>query len=97
MSDLSDDVVVLLHGLAETPLTMAPLEMALMREGYRVHNLAYPSTSAPIAELADGFSGAVGCLQSRDFSFRFEMRARRPFTGQSLLGRPLRRQFESAG
>ena len=55
MSDLSDDVVVLLHGLAETPLTMAPLKMALLREGCRVHNLAYPSTSAPIAELADRF------------------------------------------
>ncbi len=51
----SRDVVVLLHGLAETPLTMAPLEAALMQDGYRVHNPPYPSTSASIETLADEF------------------------------------------
>ncbi len=55
MSELSDDVAVLLHGLAETPLTMMPLELALLREGYRVHNPAYPSTSAKIEDLADTY------------------------------------------
>ncbi len=55
MSRPSDEVVVLLHGLAETPLIMAPLEIALLREGYRIHNPGYPSTSATIEELATKF------------------------------------------
>ena len=50
------DVVVLLHGLAETPLTMAALEAALLKDGYWVHNQPYPSTSALMETLADTFA-----------------------------------------
>lgn len=45
------DCVVLLHGLAESPFTMAPLALALRRAGYDVANIGYPSTSASIETL----------------------------------------------
>ncbi len=52
VSDRSDsDCVVLLHGLAESPLTMAAVEAALRSGGYTVANIAYPSTSEPIEAL----------------------------------------------
>jgi triacylglycerol lipase len=37
--------VVLLHGLGRSARVMRPLERELVRVGYRVHNLSYPSTS----------------------------------------------------
>jgi triacylglycerol lipase len=43
--------VVLLHGLGRTDRAMRPLEDALVRAGYRVHNLAYPSLGEEPAEL----------------------------------------------
>lgn len=41
------EAVVLLHGLARSPDSMAPLARRLAEAGYAVHNLAYPSTDAP--------------------------------------------------
>ncbi len=49
------EVVVLLHGLAENPITMAPLELALRQAGYAVENQAYPSTAATIEALTDTY------------------------------------------
>ena len=49
------EVVVLLHGLAESPLTMAPLELALQKAGYDVYNQAYPSTAATIEQLTQTY------------------------------------------
>jgi pimeloyl-ACP methyl ester carboxylesterase len=43
--------VVLLHGLGRTDRAMRPLESALTRAGYRVHNLAYPSLAEQPAQL----------------------------------------------
>ena len=47
----SNEHVVLLHGLAESPLTMAKLEVSLKTMGYGVTNVAYPSTLKPIPQL----------------------------------------------
>lgn len=46
------DCVVLLHGLARGHSSLLIMETALERHGYRVVNLGYPSTSAPVSVLA---------------------------------------------
>lgn len=51
--------VVLLHGLGRSWLSMLRLERALRRDGYRVHNVDYPSRQASIQELAREHVGAV--------------------------------------
>ena len=48
----TDEAVVLLHGIANIPLSMKYLENNLEKAGYRVHNLGYPSTDVPIEEAA---------------------------------------------
>jgi triacylglycerol lipase len=48
----ADEVVILLHGIANIPLSMKYLESSLEKAGYRVHNLGYPSTDIPIEEAA---------------------------------------------
>jgi hypothetical protein len=57
------DCVVLLHGLARTSSSMAPLSQALTEAGYRVVNVDYPSREKPIEELAPLAigSGLEGC------------------------------------
>ncbi|MDJ0824504.1 MAG: alpha/beta fold hydrolase [Rhodobacter sp.] len=50
------DCVVLLHGLARGPASMAVMGRALEAQGYRVINRGYPSTERRIEELV----GAVG-------------------------------------
>jgi pimeloyl-ACP methyl ester carboxylesterase len=44
--------VILLHGLCRTSGSMRPMADALQAAGYVVHNIDYPSRSAPIGELA---------------------------------------------
>ena len=48
-------LTVLIHGLAETPMIMAPLDLALRVDGHEVENLSYPSTLEPPQALADRF------------------------------------------
>lgn len=48
----ADEVVVLLHGIANVPLSMKYLENRIEDAGYRVLNLGYPSTKVPIEEAA---------------------------------------------
>lgn len=45
------ELVVLVHGLGRTPLSMLPLEWALEREGYEVLNWGYSSYRHSIPEL----------------------------------------------
>ncbi len=52
-----DEAVVLLHGLARTGASLAPIEGALRANGYAVVNHGYPSTQASIAELAAAHVG----------------------------------------
>jgi hypothetical protein len=44
--------VILLHGMGRTRFSMSQLENTLGERGYQVVNYGYPSTSAPIEELA---------------------------------------------
>lgn len=46
------DCVVLLHGLARSEASLGVMERALKAAGYHVVNQGYPSTEAPIRELA---------------------------------------------
>ena len=47
------DCVVLIHGLARTEASFIVMEEALELEDYRAFRADYPSTDAPIAELAE--------------------------------------------
>ncbi len=53
------ECVVLLHGLARGETSLLPMEVVLQRQGYLVVNEGYPSTSAPIEELAAGVGERV--------------------------------------
>ncbi|MES1194735.1 MAG: alpha/beta fold hydrolase [Opitutus sp.] len=48
----STEHVILLHGLCRTSRSLQPMADALRAAGYVVHNIDYPSRTAPIAELA---------------------------------------------
>ena len=45
------DLVVLVHGMGRSPLSMAPLQMSLQRAGYRVLNVGYDSQGPSVAEI----------------------------------------------
>ena len=53
------DCVVLLHGLARTETSLVAMQAALEAKGHLVINESYPSTEAPIAELAAGVGDRV--------------------------------------
>ena len=48
----ANECVILLHGLARTSASMAALEERLLKEGYIVSNVDYPSRDYPIETLA---------------------------------------------
>ncbi len=58
------DCVVLLHGLARTARSMAPLAEAFEARGYAVANIDYPSRDAVVEVLAERAVGA-GLAQCR--------------------------------
>ena len=45
------ELVVLVHGMGRTTLSMAPLEIGLRRAGYRVLNVGYSSQGPSVAEI----------------------------------------------
>jgi len=49
---LAGEIVVLLHGIANVPLSMKYLERGLSKEGYHVYNLGYPSTENSIEKTS---------------------------------------------
>lgn len=53
------DAVVLLHGLARTDASLAPMALALKAAGFRVVNWAYPSTKAAPEALVEEVGKAV--------------------------------------
>ena len=53
------ELVVLVHGMGRTPLSMLPLERRLEREGYVVLNWGYSSTCCGVAELSARLRRAV--------------------------------------
>lgn len=58
----ADEIVVLLHGIANVPLSMKVLENSLEEAGYQVYNLGYPSTDVPIEKAAAGVRERVSFL-----------------------------------
>lgn len=60
------DCVVLLHGLARSGTSLLAMEAALRAQGYQVVNEGYPSTEAPIRDLAPLVGEAVArCGEGR--------------------------------
>lgn len=60
------ECVVLLHGLARSEVSLAPMAAALEAEGYRVVNEGYPSTEFAIADLVPRVGAAVAqCGEGR--------------------------------
>ncbi len=51
-SDPPKELVVLVHGLGRTPMSMMPLEWALEDAGYAVMNWGYSSVCCEVADLA---------------------------------------------
>lgn len=58
--------VILLHGLCRTARSMVQLERALTNAGFTVRNVAYPSRTAPIQQLADDAIGKAVADCQRD-------------------------------
>ncbi|MEL6368445.1 MAG: alpha/beta hydrolase, partial [Pseudomonadota bacterium] len=68
-STRSDECVVLLHGLARTAGAMKPVEKALAKVGYTVHNIGYASRKDTIETLAeDAVSRGVSECSAQDAS-----------------------------
>jgi len=53
------DLVVLVHGMGRTPLSMRPLARVLEQQGYDVLNWDYSSTGPTVAELGAQLAAAV--------------------------------------
>lgn len=51
-ADRSGELVVLVHGMGRTAVSMLPLELALESAGYRVHNFSYSSYGPSVPEIA---------------------------------------------
>jgi pimeloyl-ACP methyl ester carboxylesterase len=49
---MKNEIVVLLHGIFRTKRSMRTLEKALIKQGYQVLNMGYPSTKKRITEIA---------------------------------------------
>ena len=65
--------VILLHGLCRTTRSMVKMECALTNAGYRVRNVAYPSRTAPVQQLADDAIGkaVMDCRQDGAVKIHF--------------------------
>jgi pimeloyl-ACP methyl ester carboxylesterase len=57
--DSEADSVILLHGLVRSDRSMKKLEQALLKAGYRVHNVGYASTRTNVEQLAEEAIGAA--------------------------------------
>lgn len=57
------EAVVLLHGLARSDASMAPMALALKSAGFRVLNWSYPSTKAPPEALVEEVGQAVAKVE----------------------------------
>jgi pimeloyl-ACP methyl ester carboxylesterase len=55
----SRDLVVLVHGMGRTPLSMVPMDIGLRRAGYRVLNVGYDSGAPSVEAIAEGVGAEV--------------------------------------
>jgi triacylglycerol lipase len=53
------ELVVLVHGMGRTPISMLPLAWTLKRAGYQVMNWGYSSTCCTVAEIGTQLSSAL--------------------------------------
>lgn len=67
------DHVILLHGLGRTRGSMELMARELVRAGYVVHNVGYPSMRHPVARLAEGWLGPAirSCDRDGDHRIHF--------------------------
>jgi len=79
--------VILLHGLCRTTRSMVKMECALTNAGYRVRNVAYPSRTAPVQQLADDAIGKAVADCQRDGAVKIH------FVTHSLGGIMVRSYF----
>ncbi len=64
--------VVLLHGIARSSASMEKIENALVKEGYRVLNVDYPSTDLSLAELVQTIQPQIDAFNAnRDRPLHF--------------------------
>lgn len=67
---VAEDCVVLLHGLARSEISLAPMELFLEGQGYFVVNQGYPSTEQTIGDLVDeNLPGDVAACGDRRVNF----------------------------
>ena len=59
------ELVVLVHGMGRTTISMAPLEVALRRSGYRVLNVGYDSQGPGVAEIGQRLADAIDAENDR--------------------------------
>jgi len=76
--DAHRELVVLVHGMGRSPVSMAPLEVSLRRAGYRVLNVGYSSTGPSVAEIGQMLDDVV------DRAIAEEVPPRVHFVGHSL-------------
>lgn len=55
----SNDYVILLHGLSRSSSSMKPLEKYLLKQGFQVINIDYPSRKFPIKVLVKNIAGQI--------------------------------------
>lgn len=60
------EIVILLHCLAGSPLFMLPIEKQLIKAGYQVLNLAYPSRKKDIFTLANEIQQKIASWYDQD-------------------------------
>jgi alpha-beta hydrolase superfamily lysophospholipase len=53
------ELVVLVHGMGRTPLSMLPMAVALRRQGYEVLNFGYSSYGPSVAEIGSKLAAEV--------------------------------------
>lgn len=75
-TNTSRELVVLIHGMGRSPISMLPLAIALKRSGYEVMNWGYSSTCCTVAE--------IGAQLARDLEERRGEYDRVHFVGHSL-------------
>ena len=60
---MTESTVILIHGLGRTSQIMAKMADYLQSQGYRVHNIDYPSTRYTIEELTDQLAQQIAQRQ----------------------------------
>lgn len=88
--DRSTECVVLLHGLGRSGAAMKKMEVSLLRSGYHVANISYPSRQHKIEELAE-----IAVKDGLDVCFSYSTVKTIHFATHSLGGILVRQYYEN--